>query len=245
MKGYLVRIGIDKTYGRWNAPVDPDNGKFVYVPIPEKHLFIDGLETRYFDFIPDLEKFAIDHNLDLYNDLKFPRGLIDANAHLDPDFRFLTYGDAGKGRGSGISKLDEGDFIAFYSGLQPIKITPDNLFYALTGLFVIHNILWTSEIPKNKFHENAHTRKVVISDSDIIVRAKPIVSGRLGKCIPIGERRNRAYRVRRDLLREWGGLSVRDGYIQRSRVPPHFLNPEKFLSWFKKQKPVFIEANNP
>jgi hypothetical protein len=48
----------------------------------------------------------------------------------------------------------------------------------------------------------------------------------------VGEWRNRAYRVRRDLLRTWGDLSCRDGYIQRSAIPPSFKAPERFLSWF-------------
>lgn len=35
MTGFLVRVGVDGTYGEWNAPVDPDDSSFVYVPIPE------------------------------------------------------------------------------------------------------------------------------------------------------------------------------------------------------------------
>ncbi len=238
-------MGIDSKYGRWNAPVDPDSGKFVYVPIPEKHRFSDSLETRYSDFTPVLEKFTNEYHLDLYHDLRFPDELVNANVHLDPDFRYLTYGDTGTARGSEISMLDEGDFIAFYSGLRPIKETRDNLVYALTGFYMIEKVLWTNEIPEDRLHENAHTRKMEISDTDIVVKGKSIVSGRLCNCIPIGEYRNRAYRVTRELLQEWGGLSVKDGFIQRSRVPPSFLNPEKFYSWLLEQEPTFIEANNP
>lgn len=244
MRGYLIRIGIDSKYGRWNAPVDPDSGSFVYVPIPERHQFIDGLETRYSDFIPDLEEFANDHSLDLHYDLRFPSELANANAHLDPDFRYLTYGDTGLARGSDIASLDEGDFIAFYSGLRPIKKTRDNLVYALTGFYLIDKVLWTAEIPDDRLHENAHTRKLDISDTDFIVKGKAVVSGRLSKCIPIGEYRNGAYRVKRKLIREWGGLSVKDGFIQRSIVPPSLLNPGKFYTWFNEQDPFLIEANN-
>ena len=35
MNALLVRIGVDQAYGGWNAPVDAE-GRFVYVPIPEK-----------------------------------------------------------------------------------------------------------------------------------------------------------------------------------------------------------------
>jgi hypothetical protein len=41
--------------------------------------------------------------------------------HLDPDFQNLTYGDRGDRRGKEISQLKEGDFLAFYAGLRPIK----------------------------------------------------------------------------------------------------------------------------
>src|SRR6266566_1269620 len=44
---------------------------------------------------------------------------------------------------------------------------------------------------------------------DLIVLGCPGRSGRLRRCLPIGEYRNGAYRVRRDLLELWGGLSVK------------------------------------
>jgi hypothetical protein len=61
----------------------------------------------------------------------------------------------------------------------------------------------------------------------------------------IGEWRDRAYRVRPELLAKWGGLSCKDGYIQRSGVPPAFLQPERFLSWFEEQNPRLLACNNP
>ncbi len=47
MKGILVRIGVDQTYGRWNAPVYLQDGEFVFVPIPEKSKMRPQLEGRY------------------------------------------------------------------------------------------------------------------------------------------------------------------------------------------------------
>ncbi len=69
-------------------------------------------------------------------------------------------------------------------------------------------------------------------------------SGRLQRCLPIGEYRDRAYRVRRDLLEEWGGLSVKDGYLQRSARLPRFLDPHRFMGWLESQRPVLMQANN-
>jgi hypothetical protein len=33
----------------------------------------------------------------------------------------------------------------------------------------------------------------------------------------------------------WGGLTVKNGYIQRSAVPPEFNKPDEFLSWLQRQ----------
>jgi hypothetical protein len=77
-----------------------------------------------------------------------------------------------------------------------------------------------------------------------VVRAKPGVSGRFERCIPIGEWRNKSYRVRQDVLDAWGGLSVKDGFIQRSAVPPTFSQPEKFLKWLGKQGVRLVARNN-
>jgi hypothetical protein len=63
--------------------------------------------------------------------------------------------------------------------------------------------------------------------------------------IPIGEFRDKAYRVRRDLLATWGDLTCRDGFIQRSAVPPAFRDPARFLAWFEAQTPVLLSENNP
>jgi hypothetical protein len=62
--------------------------------------------------------------------------------------------------------------------------------------------------------------------------------------VPIGEFRDRAYRVRNELESAWGGLSVKDGYIQRSAVPPAFLAPQLFYEWFIEQDVKLLRRNN-
>jgi len=76
------------------------------------------------------------------------------------------------------------------------------------------------------------------------VRGRAGSSGRLQRCLPIGEYRDRAYRVRRDLLEQWGGLSVKDGYLQRSARLPRFLDAERITGWFASQRPILMQANN-
>jgi len=245
VKGLLVRVAVDQAYGEWNGPVDPDTGRFVYVPIPEGlgTRFHEGLRRPFAEVIPSLKFFASDYGLDLEADLRFPSELRHRSMHLDPDFDHLTYGD-GMPRGSGLADMTDGDMVAFFGGFRPIRPCAHKLVYALLGLYVVEEVVVLKDVPKTRWGENAHTRKVKQGPNDVIVRAKPGVSGRLDRCVPIGEWRSRAYRVREDLLDEWGGLSVKDGYVQRSAVPPRFLDPKRFYRWFLEQGVGLLDRNN-
>jgi hypothetical protein len=50
--------------------------------------------------------------------------------------------------------------------------------------------------------------------------------------------------VRRDIEDEWGGLTVRNGYIQRSVAPPAFLDASRFYAWFKSHGTILLNRNN-
>jgi hypothetical protein len=235
MKGLLVRVGIDQAYGYWNAPVDPQTGAFAYVAIPD-HTQRPGLETPYHGFRNELAHFP---------GVALPARLLGRPMHLDPDFEHLTYGDTGARRGRSLAELGRGDLIAFYAGLRPTTRWRDPLLYGLIGLYRVRECVPVPKIPRSRWHENAHTRRVRHHTSDLVVWAEPSGSGRLERCIEMGEWRDGAYRVRRDLLVAWGGLSCKDGYIQRSAVPPAFLSPERFLEWFERQEGKLMAENNP
>lgn len=245
MRVILVRIGVDQVFGHWNAPVDTKSRRFVYVPIPEDDgtRFRPGLERKYKEFLPALQQFSADFDLDLEEDLGFSQSLLRDPLHLDPDFEWLTYGDNGDKRGSNIKEFNRGDLVVFYAGLRPIQ-PHQELLYALVGLYVVDEVKSARKIAKSRWQENAHTRKLKIGGPDIVVRAKKGVSGRLSQCIPIGEWRNGAYRVRKKLLKKWGGLTVKDGFIQRSARPPLFLKPKKFYRWFLRQNIELTARNN-
>lgn len=245
VNGILVRIGIDQAYGRWNAPVDEGTREFVFVPIPDgdSKQYSPRLRESYEDFRAELRNFAGRKNLPADCEFGFPVALRQHSAHLDPDFHWLTYGDNGVVRGKGISNLKSGDLLVFYSGLQSIQHRKP-LVYALTGLYVIDEIVRAEEVPPERYRENAHTRWDVISPNDIVVHARAQVSGRLERCIPIGEFRDRAYRVSRELEAAWGGLSVKNGYLQRSVVPPSFHDAARFYDWFLQQNALLIKRNN-
>jgi hypothetical protein len=236
MKALLVRVGIDssKKSGGWNAPVDPVTYEFAYVPILEQGEVIPEYKRTYEQFKAICKKLGNPLPPKFMNKYTY--------AHLDPDFSYLTYGDERK-RGKRIRELEEDDIVAFYAGLRSTE--PErNLIYALIGLYVVDKIISAKLISEKDRDKNAHTRKQP-DKTDVIVFAKPGLSGRLERCIPIGENRSKAYRVTCGLLGEWGGLCVKNGFIQRSGTLPWFCNPEKFYKWFRNQNIRLVKCNNP
>lgn len=236
MNGLLVRVGADLSVGggSWNGPVDSSSGEFAYVAIPENSPVHPGMEKPYSALAPILAKFGVD----------LPAHLRMGRMHLDPDFEHLTYGDQ-KERAKQIqANLREGDLIVFYAGLADTRAAT-RLVYALIGLFVVEEFVLAADIPFQDRKINAHSRRILEPDAkDLIVRGRPKVSGRLSRCLPIGEYFDRAYRVRKDLLEEWGGLSVKGGYLQRSARLPRLLDPGRFRHWLERQGPSLMQANN-
>jgi Nucleotide modification associated domain 3 len=230
MNGLLVRVGIDSTDGCWNAPVNGRTREFVYVTITEAKPVRPGLVRFYDEFIPALSKFGTE----------LPQHLRNLRTHLDPDFSTLTYGDQGR-RAQQITKLAAGDILVFFASFR--EVSSRMLVYAIIGLYVIDEILSAQMIERKRWSENAHTRRLP-GQTDIVVRARPKISGRLEKCIPIGEYRDRAYRVTKTLLNEWGDLTVRDGYLQRSARLPTFCNASRFYHWFRDERGLLLKRNN-
>jgi hypothetical protein len=140
--------------------------------------------------------------------------------------------------------MGDGDLLVFYGSLRPVHHCEHRLVYALMGMYVVEEVVPVAKLPPKRWHENAHVRKLKQGETDIVVRAKPRVSGRFERCVPVGEWRSGAYRVRNDVLDAWGGLSVKDGFIQRSAVPPTFIQPKKFLNWLHKRRIPLIARNN-
>lgn len=245
MRAFLVRVGVDQAYGAWNAPVDPDTNEFVYVAIPESRPMRAPLATPYSLVAPALARFAEAHPKARDRTVRLPSGLTAANMHLDPDFGQLTYGDGGNRRGKPLLDLGRDDLVVFYGGLRPVAPCEHRLVYALVGAYRVNEVVRLRSVVEARWSENAHTRCLEHEPSDVIVRAQPGRSGRLRRCIPIGEFRDGAYRVKLPILAAWGGLSCRNGYLQRSAVLPRFLDAPRFLGWFEEQGPELVSANNP
>ena len=258
MRGLLVRVGIDQTatYGGWNAPVNTRNWRFVSVPISDSSYndsgYIQGGERLYGDGVTDaLAAFREECGEVGSARFELPKRLHNAPTHLDPDFAHLTYGDDAN-RGRKLTEFNEGDFLAFYASFRPISddhwrdvkgSSKGRLVYALIGVFVlVEPPVEVSKVPASQRLSNAHTRWKKLKAGDIVASGKPGESGLFEECIWIGEYRDRAYRVRKDLLEKWGELSVGNGWIQRSANLPEFENPRLFRSWLDKQNVRFGRA---
>lgn len=246
-KAVLVRVGIDSTKesGKWNAPVNPDTWEFAYVPVLEdegrgkgvikKKPIRAGYEITYEQFKKPYENLGRVLKSELLEEGKF--------AHLDPDFRYLTYGDAGN-KGAHLKNLylEEDDILAFYAALAPpdVERKTGKLIYALIGLYRLKGPgVLAKDIIQENWYENAHTRREPNDDDkDIVFHGKRDegVSGRLERCIPIGEYRSIRYYPRyyleSEIQNKWG--EPRPIYIQRGS---HDLcDPDKFYEWFQEQK---------
>ena len=231
MRALLVRVGIDSADdGRWNAPAHTQSRTFIYAPILETKPLRSGFERFYEELEPALTAWG----------QSLPVHLHKQRMHLDPDFSTLSYGDQGR-RAKQIQTLNPGDLLVFYASLRDIE--GQYLVYGMIGMFVIEKICLANDVARDRWDQNAHTRRIPRA-SDIVVSAVPKVSGRFDRFLPIGEYRNRAYRVTRTLLKTWGDLSVRDGYVQRSARLPEFKNPDRFYRWFKGQKVTLLNRNN-
>ena len=236
MKGLLVRVAADQSGGGgyWNGPVNTKTNEFVYAAIPECSRLRPGLSKPYTGLNQPLANI----------EMELPTHLAARDMHLDPDFDYLTYGDGGERARQICSKLGRGDLVVFYAGMRDVNPAAQ-LVYALIGLYVVDEIIPATSVPSARGDENAHTRRVLAKDAtDIVVRARRKVSGRLERCIPIGAYRDRAYRVWPKLLTAWGGLSVRNGYLQRSARLPEFTDARRFYKWFCSQKVPLVQRNN-
>jgi len=244
MRALLVRVGADLSDGGgfWNGPANSATLEFAYVAIPESNRLHPGLQKPYADLAPTLARFGS----------TLPEHLAGQGMHLDPDFSHLTYGDQGQRSAQISAKLRENDLLVFYAGLRDIIPQP-RLIYAIIGLYVIDRIEGARLVPMSRWDQNAHTRRVLpTSANDIVVRARPRLSGRLKTCIPIGSFRTAitapnkrpCYRVEPATLAAWGGLTVSDGFLQRSARLPEFNDASRFYTWFQNQKPRLIAANN-
>jgi hypothetical protein len=240
MKGILLRVGCDSTDkgGNWNAPVNLRSYEYVCVPIwghEDQHRHLGSCPT-YGSFSSALQRLGVPLPSHL------PSG---KKVHLDPDFGSLTIGEPyiqkkGKlsSRGQILNQLDVGDFIAFFAGFRPADANPSSQIKdCLFGILYVQSKTIVGEMSKEKKVSCAHGRRMG-AENDLVIWGDPKTSGRFPKAVPIGHYRDGAHRVTKELLRDWGGMTNNDGWIQRSVRPPFFLDPTRFLYWLNLQEGI-------
>lgn len=227
----LVRVGADQSApgGGFNAPVDTATGEFVYVGIPETQPVVAGWEHPYARLMDKLARM----------DAPLPASLRNRDMHLDPDFAHCTYGDHGR-RAAQLARLVRGDRVVFYAGLRAIR--ERSLVYALVGHLTVARSVPATELADPSL--NVHAQRQTVPAGDVVVVGTSRGSGRYARCIPIGIFRDGAYRVRRELLDAWGGLSVKNGFLQRSAGFPRLLDPDRFLGWLAAQQVRLVRRND-
>ena len=265
MEVIFMRVGIDSKNGKWNAPCNPKNRDFVYVPVPVRNEPEDSSLGEYYanDLALDIERFsARNHNLKCLEDYqkRLCNGLADKSAHLDPDFRScrLSYGNSNgsDGRAISMSKLVPGDFVIFYNSMMPISpLKTGNLEYGIIGRLKVQakpkpveDITDEAEIARN-----IHTRRPCQVPDDVVVFGEPSEeSGRLKKYLPIGKQwNNKNYYLRDSLVNEWGGICGKGIDDQQSiqmakqAVKIRLCDPDKFLDWWDEHATKLIHKNNP
>jgi hypothetical protein len=127
MKAMLLRIGIDTNCGGL-GPIFED-GSFEYIPIPEG---CDSLESRTYGNIKGRSQKYLSEFL--------RRELSNVPVHYDPEFETYTYGDPTTKRNR-LLKLNHGDLLVYYAGLEPYKNMKYERALYIIGYFTVDKVL--------------------------------------------------------------------------------------------------------
>lgn len=169
----LVGVGADTVNASTCPPVFED-GTFEYIPIPEQYestesaTFASEGFSEYLDYI-------------IY-DGKRTDDFDEVSLHHDPNFDALTFGDPGKSR-KGLLSLQEGDVLAFYSGLTPPNQDRPKHRY-LIGYFSVESVIDFNSLDETAVDraieqnsENAHIKRYLASNTDRHLSDLVIVRG--------------------------------------------------------------------
>jgi hypothetical protein len=184
-RAIAINVGANTTLPGFRGPVTPD-GRFAYVPLPEREPTADPVPT--------------------YGDLSFPlpvdvSDVADRRVHLDPEFAGVhgsttyTYGDEHGVKAGPLSTLDSGDSLFFYATLtlrgdaDEAPTFPPEWGAYLVGEFRVERAI-TGETyreldgrERERFASNAHVKReefdarVLVAGSDescLLDRAVPL-----------------------------------------------------------------------
>lgn len=149
MKMALLRVGVDSGAGGMQGPLFTD-ASFELIPIPDNK----GVAAcTYGNTAGTKSKLLLSY---------FPPGrqttMAAQSMHLDPEFQTFTYGDPTPPK-AGLRKLDTGDVLVFYAGLEGWDHKSAPALY-LVGYFIVDWAGMATELPdkelRRRFGNNFH-----------------------------------------------------------------------------------------
>jgi len=123
---FLIRVGIDSSYGGLVSPIFPD-GDFIFTPIPDGDNDLPNKVNPKMSKYRELEYNGIPITDYLPKDrLSFNNHFIsdpaNINAHEDPEFKTNTYGELKQKRiYNTLKTFEPGDYVLFYSAFYPCE----------------------------------------------------------------------------------------------------------------------------
>jgi hypothetical protein len=151
MKIALLRVGVDSGSRGIQGPLFA-NGDFEFIPIPDDRM----LDTRTYGNTKG-------RCGRLFTDF-FPQGqrskMANQPIHVDPEFDTFTYGDPTPPK-RGLRKLERGDLLVFYAGLEGFGWTSAPGLYLIgyfeVGMAGLANTFTPAQISTH-FSQNFHVR---------------------------------------------------------------------------------------
>jgi hypothetical protein len=231
MQVVLLRVGIDTGSGGIHGPLFK-NGLFEYVPIKDGFKGRGVSDQTYGNTQSTYGKRTLLH----YFPEKLRESRRDVPIHHDPEFETFTYGDPTPPK-RGLRKLERGDLLVFYAGLQGWDFECLPALY-IVGFFEVETAGLAMEFSqrdlRRNFARNFHIRhRSVFGDQkDRLVLVKGNSRSRLlrkARCISaIGsDKRGRPLHVLSPEMQKIFGDF--DGHISIQRSPPRWV-AERFVA---------------
>jgi hypothetical protein len=162
-KAVLLRVGVDSGSGGIQGPLFKD-GSFEYICIPDKK----GVSEHTYGTL--IGKHGTPH-CDYFSPRRRSK-MAQCHVHLDPEFETYTYGDPTTPKRS-LRKLEKGDYLIFYAGLQRwderngwVKEPSPGLY--LIGYFEVAMAgmatEFTETVLRSEFGHNFHVRYPSVYD---------------------------------------------------------------------------------
>ncbi|MGZ4938354.1 MAG: Nmad3 family putative nucleotide modification protein [Halobacteriota archaeon] len=223
MKAMLLRVGMDKGTDGALAPLFSD-GSFVYIP-PSEWDPASREERTY--------RTMIGWNGCPLSTYLSPR-IGTHKPHDDPEFVTCTYGDASAKRRY-LLRLQGGDLLVFYAGLQPVRRHVMARLYLIGYLTVEHIIDFNTLVPQQvtqclgQYPNNAHAKQTTSADNLVIIVGNRTRSGLFRRALCISEgRAMKNGRIGQALSQKCEQLLGIRGFIERS-MPPRIVEGERSI----------------